>query len=182
MKALATEPVQYLFVPRVIAVVWVRMTCTITSTASVLIAACAPAMRMSVDKALQYAYRDRKAKKRDFRALWIIRINAATRALGLTYSQFMAGLKKAEIVEAIANNGAGGGGATTSASQVTREDSPAGERRREQAPPLGSEERTGTDNAVRDEGAATMTYVDVIESRKPVRFAVSVVTTSTPFR
>ncbi len=51
----------------------------------------------AVDKALQYAYRDRKAKKRDFRALWIIRINAAVRNFGLTYSQFMAGLKKANI-------------------------------------------------------------------------------------
>lgn len=52
----------------------------------------------AVDKALTYAYRDRKAKKREFRALWIIRINAATRALGLPYGQFMLGLKKAQIV------------------------------------------------------------------------------------
>lgn len=51
----------------------------------------------AVDKALQYAYRDRKAKKRDFRALWIIRINAAVKTFGLTYSQFMARLKKANI-------------------------------------------------------------------------------------
>jgi len=51
----------------------------------------------AVDHALQYAYRDRRAKKRDFRRLWIIRINAAARELGLTYSQFMAGLKKAGI-------------------------------------------------------------------------------------
>lgn len=51
----------------------------------------------AVDKALQYAYRDRKVKKREFRSLWIIRINAAVRAAGLTYSQFMAGLKKAQI-------------------------------------------------------------------------------------
>ena len=51
----------------------------------------------AVDKALQYSYRDRKAKKREFRALWIIRINAATRGLGLTYSQFMSGIKKAGI-------------------------------------------------------------------------------------
>lgn len=51
----------------------------------------------AVDKALQYAYRDRKAKKREFRSLWIIRINAAARPLGLTYSQFMAGIKKAGI-------------------------------------------------------------------------------------
>ena len=51
----------------------------------------------AVDKALQYAYRDRKAKKRDFRSLWIVRINAAVRSFGLTYSQFMSGLKKADI-------------------------------------------------------------------------------------
>ena len=51
----------------------------------------------AVDKALQYAYRDRKVKKREFRALWIIRINAATRAAGLTYSQFMKGLKSSNI-------------------------------------------------------------------------------------
>ncbi len=51
----------------------------------------------AVDKALQYAYRDRKVKKREFRSLWIIRINAAARAVGLTYSQLMSGLKKAEI-------------------------------------------------------------------------------------
>ncbi len=52
----------------------------------------------TVDKALQYAYRDRKAKKREFRALWITRISAAVRAAGLNYSQFMCGLKKANIV------------------------------------------------------------------------------------
>ncbi len=51
----------------------------------------------AVDKALQYSYRDRKAKKREFRSLWIIRINAAVRALGLTYGQFMSGVKKAGI-------------------------------------------------------------------------------------
>jgi large subunit ribosomal protein L20 len=51
----------------------------------------------AVDKALRYAYRDRKAKKREFRSLWIVRINAAVRALGMTYSQFMNGLKKAKI-------------------------------------------------------------------------------------
>jgi large subunit ribosomal protein L20 len=51
----------------------------------------------AVDKAMQYAYRDRRVKKREFRALWIVRINAALRALGLTYSQFMAKLKKADI-------------------------------------------------------------------------------------
>jgi len=51
----------------------------------------------AVDKALLYAYKDRRAKKREFRSLWIIRINAAVRALGLSYSQFMSGLKKANI-------------------------------------------------------------------------------------
>ncbi len=51
----------------------------------------------TVDKGLQYAYRDRKAKKREFRALWIVRISAAVRAMGLNYSQFMCGLKKANI-------------------------------------------------------------------------------------
>jgi large subunit ribosomal protein L20 len=51
----------------------------------------------AVDKALQYAYKDRKAKKREFRALWNIRINAAVRAFGLTYSQFISALKKANI-------------------------------------------------------------------------------------
>jgi large subunit ribosomal protein L20 len=51
----------------------------------------------AVDKAMQYAYRDRKNKKREFRALWIARINAGVRALGMSYSQFMARLKKADI-------------------------------------------------------------------------------------
>lgn len=51
----------------------------------------------AVDKALLYAYKDRRVKKREFRSLWIIRINAAVRALGLSYSQFMSGLKKANI-------------------------------------------------------------------------------------
>jgi large subunit ribosomal protein L20 len=50
-----------------------------------------------LEKALQYTYRDRRLKKRDFRALWIQRINAAVRPLGLTYSRFMNGLKKAGI-------------------------------------------------------------------------------------
>ena len=52
----------------------------------------------AVDKALGYSYRDRKVKKREFRSLWIIRINAAVRAFGLTYSQLMSRLKKANIV------------------------------------------------------------------------------------
>ncbi|MEN0074665.1 MAG: 50S ribosomal protein L20 [Paracraurococcus sp.] len=50
-----------------------------------------------VEKALQYAYRDRRNKKRDFRGLWIQRINAAVREHGLTYSQFIAGIKAANI-------------------------------------------------------------------------------------
>jgi large subunit ribosomal protein L20 len=53
--------------------------------------------RESVEKALCYAYRDRRARKRDFRRLWIARINAAVRSDGMTYSQFMYGLKKANI-------------------------------------------------------------------------------------
>jgi large subunit ribosomal protein L20 len=50
-----------------------------------------------VEKALQYAYRDRRVKKREFRGLWIQRINAAVRNAGLTYSSFINGLKKANI-------------------------------------------------------------------------------------
>ncbi|MCE2993737.1 MAG: 50S ribosomal protein L20 [Alphaproteobacteria bacterium] len=50
-----------------------------------------------VEKALRYAYRDRRNRKRDFRALWIQRINAAARENGLVYSQFMKGLKMANI-------------------------------------------------------------------------------------
>jgi large subunit ribosomal protein L20 len=53
--------------------------------------------RQAVEKAGQYAYRDRKAKKRSFRALWIQRINAAVRIEGLTYGQFMHGLKLAGV-------------------------------------------------------------------------------------
>jgi len=53
--------------------------------------------RQAVEKAGQYAYRDRKVKKRDFRTLWIQRINAAARAQGMPYSRFMNGLKKAGI-------------------------------------------------------------------------------------
>ena len=51
----------------------------------------------AVDKALRKSYKDRKLKKRNFRNLWIIRINAAARNSGLTYSQFANGLKKANI-------------------------------------------------------------------------------------
>ena len=53
--------------------------------------------KQAVMKAGQYAYRDRRQKKRQFRALWIARINAAVRELGMTYSAFMAGLKRANI-------------------------------------------------------------------------------------
>ena len=53
--------------------------------------------REAVYKALSYAYRDRKTRKRNFRRLWIIRINAAVRAEGMTYSDFIHGLKKANI-------------------------------------------------------------------------------------
>ena len=52
----------------------------------------------AVEKANQYAYRDRKVKKRTFRGLWIQRINAAVRMEGLTYSEFMHGLKLAGVV------------------------------------------------------------------------------------
>ena len=51
----------------------------------------------AVEKALQYSYRDRKVRKRDFRKLWIIRINAATRLHGTSYSKFIASLKENEI-------------------------------------------------------------------------------------
>jgi len=53
--------------------------------------------KQAVMRAGQYAYRDRRTKKRVFRNLWIARINAASRGLGLSYSKFMAGLKKASI-------------------------------------------------------------------------------------
>src|SRR4026207_2259958 len=53
--------------------------------------------KQAVMKAGQYAYRDRRNKKRTFRALWIARINAAVRGLGMSYSVFMAGLKRANI-------------------------------------------------------------------------------------
>lgn len=50
-----------------------------------------------VARADQYAYRDRRVKKRDFRSLWIVRIGAAAKALGLSYSRFISGLKKLDI-------------------------------------------------------------------------------------
>ena len=53
--------------------------------------------KQAVIKAGQYAYRDRRQKKRVFRALWITRINAQARVLGMSYSRLIAGLKKAEI-------------------------------------------------------------------------------------
>jgi len=54
--------------------------------------------KQAVEKANQYAYRDRKRKKRTFRALWIQRLNAAVRPFGLTYSRFIDGLTKSDLV------------------------------------------------------------------------------------
>ncbi|MCX7983227.1 MAG: 50S ribosomal protein L20 [Syntrophales bacterium] len=51
----------------------------------------------AVNRAMKYAYRDRRQRKREFRKLWIARINAAVRASGLTYSRFMDGVKKANV-------------------------------------------------------------------------------------
>jgi large subunit ribosomal protein L20 len=53
--------------------------------------------KQQVMKSLQYAYRDRRQRKRDFRKLWIARINAAARSEGLSYSRFINGLKKADV-------------------------------------------------------------------------------------
>ena len=53
--------------------------------------------RQAMEKAMQYAYRDRKTKKREFRSLWIQRINAGVRAEGLTYARFINGLIKSKI-------------------------------------------------------------------------------------
>ena len=53
--------------------------------------------RQAMEKAMQYAYRDRKAKKREFRSLWIQRINAGVRMEGLTYAKFINGLAKSKI-------------------------------------------------------------------------------------
>ena len=55
------------------------------------------AAQEAVEKALRYGYVGRRQKKRDYRALWITRINAAAKAAGLTYSKFISGLKKAEV-------------------------------------------------------------------------------------
>ena len=52
----------------------------------------------AVERALDYASRDRQRRKRDFRALWIVRINAAARAVGLSYSKLIAGLTKAKVL------------------------------------------------------------------------------------
>lgn len=53
--------------------------------------------KSAVIKALTYAYRDRRRRKRDFRRLWVVRINAAARENGISYSQFIFGLKKADV-------------------------------------------------------------------------------------
>ena len=53
--------------------------------------------KQAMEKAMQYAYRDRRTKKRDFKSLWIQRINAGARAEGLTYSKFINGLNKSGI-------------------------------------------------------------------------------------
>ena len=55
------------------------------------------AAQEAVEKALRYGYKGRRLKKRDFRSLWIVRIGAACRAAGISYSRFMSGLKKAGI-------------------------------------------------------------------------------------
>ena len=56
------------------------------------------AAKQAVMKAGQYAFRDRRARKREFRALWVARINAAARLNGISYSRFMSGLKRAQIL------------------------------------------------------------------------------------
>lgn len=58
---------------------------------------CFKLAKRAVEKALQFSYRDRRAKKRDFRGLWIVRINAAARINGLSYSKLIQGLSKANI-------------------------------------------------------------------------------------
>ena len=58
---------------------------------------CFKTAKQAVIKAGQYAYRDRKQRKRQFRALWIVRINAAARECGLSYSRFISGLSKASV-------------------------------------------------------------------------------------
>jgi large subunit ribosomal protein L20 len=58
---------------------------------------CFKLAKRAVEKALQFSYRDRRDKKRDFRGLWIVRINAAARLNGLSYSKFIRGLSNAKI-------------------------------------------------------------------------------------
>ena len=58
---------------------------------------CYKRANQAVERALDYASRDRARKKRDFRSLWIVRINAAARAVGLSYSRLIAGLNKAKV-------------------------------------------------------------------------------------
>ena len=58
---------------------------------------CFKLAKRAVEKALQFSYRDRRVKKRDFRGLWIVRINAAARIHGLSYSKLINGLSKADI-------------------------------------------------------------------------------------
>ena len=58
---------------------------------------CFKLAKRAVEKALQFSYRDRRAKKRDFRGLWIVRINAAARLNGLSYSKLINGLAKANV-------------------------------------------------------------------------------------
>jgi large subunit ribosomal protein L20 len=58
---------------------------------------CYKRANQAVERALDYASRDRARRKRDFRALWIVRINAAARMMGLSYSRLIAGLKKAKV-------------------------------------------------------------------------------------
>jgi large subunit ribosomal protein L20 len=84
-----------------------------------------------LEKSLQYAYRDRRNKKREFRALWIQRINAAVREQGLTYSQFIYGLKLAnvemdrKVLAAIAFDDAATFGAIVKQVQAVLESAPA---------------------------------------------------------
>jgi large subunit ribosomal protein L20 len=58
---------------------------------------CYKLAKLAVEKGLQYSYRDRRVRKRDFRGLWIVRINAAVRNSGMSYSKFMRGLKLAGV-------------------------------------------------------------------------------------
>jgi len=78
----------------------------------------------TVERALKFAYRDRKQKKRDFRSMWIMRINAAARQYELSYSKFMNGLKKANIAldrKALANLAATNPEAFAELAKIARE-------------------------------------------------------------